>query len=321
VNGASIKLLGTRDHTKASESYVDVVFTYPNEGRTWQGAIPYNYRRLGLFLEDPVEIAELIDTAYTALERDTAVTWREKEQQVWESEYANKAVTKPFFDQLLNFEWNCVAHQFPPNPNWARRIQDIKELGYLLGTNTNMRCETCQKNTTHLVLVPLERGVQTGYEVISPSLRKRIIKLLKGYNAFEARYQTNTANLIPDHKFPEISWDEATKQANLDDLTDEQIIAKFQLLDNQRNLQKREANRLVFQTGKRDTIFGIKYFYKGGEDWDERIPRYGADAEEGWVGSAWYDIEAWRQELNKDLERLRQMDKQKKYLPRDEDVD
>src|SRR5690242_6691211 len=127
INTSTIEVQSLRNHNKASESYVDVVFTYPTAGRVWQGSIPYNYRRLGLFLEEPKEIAELIDNAYRSLDEATAAAWVSAEKRVWATEYANKAVTKPFFDQLLNLRWNCVAHELPANPNWARRIQDIKE--------------------------------------------------------------------------------------------------------------------------------------------------------------------------------------------------
>lgn len=51
-------------------------------------------------------------------------------------------------------------------------------------------------------------------------------------------------------------------------MTDEEIIQKFQLLDNQRNQQKREICRKCFQEGIRGTIYGINYFYEGTEVWD-----------------------------------------------------
>lgn len=80
-------------------------------------------------------------------------------------------------------------------------------------------------------------------------------------------------------------------------MSDEEIRAKFQLMTNQRNQQKREVCRTCFQTGKRGVIFGIPYFYAGGPEWDERIPQKGKAAEEGCIGCPWYDIELWRQEL------------------------
>lgn len=114
--------------------------------------------------------------------------------------------------------------------------------------------------------------------------------------------KTGSGNLLPDHKFSEIRWDKDTKDVNADDMTDEEIKAKFQLLSNQRNEQKREACRRCVLSGKRQCPFGIKYFYKGDEDWDPNIPQKGKEAEAGCVGCGWYDIEKWRQKLNKQLE-------------------
>lgn len=81
-------------------------------------------------------------------------------------------------------------------------------------------------------------------------------------------------------------------------MTDQEIRDKFQLLSNQRNQQKREVCRNCFQTGKRGTIYGIDYFYKGTDTWDSTIPQKGKAAEQGCIGCPWYDIDRWRQELN-----------------------
>ena len=85
------------------------------------------------------------------------------------------------------------------------------------------------------------------------------------------------------------------------EMTDDEIIQKFQLLDNHRNQHKREICRRCFQEGIRGTIYGIHYFYEGGENWDPSIPKVGKAAEKGCIGCPWYDIELWRKMLNKEL--------------------
>ena len=80
-------------------------------------------------------------------------------------------------------------------------------------------------------------------------------------------------------------------------MSDEEIKEKFQLLTNQRNQQKREICRNCFQTGKRGVIYGIPYYYKGNENWDERIPKIGKQAEKGCIGCPWYDIQKWKEHL------------------------
>lgn len=184
----------------------------------------------------------------------------------------------------------------PANPNWARRIQDLKEMGYTLATDINHFCENCKENTTHLLLVPIKRGnlMGNGYETWSKELRKRILHILKNIDVYENR---PNSHVLPDHKFSEIRWDDNTKSENPDDMSDEEIKQKFQLLSNQRNQQKREVCRTCFQTGKRGVIFGIPFYYQGTEDWDENIPKKGKEAEKGCIGCAWYDIETWRKKL------------------------
>ena len=88
-------------------------------------------------------------------------------------------------------------------------------------------------------------------------------------------------------------------------MTDDEIRAKFQLLTNQRNQQKREVCRNCFQTGKRGTIYGISYFYEGDEDWDKSIPVKGKEAEKGCVGCPWYDIQKWKDNIVEILKKKR----------------
>lgn len=308
ITSQHIHILDIRHHLKASESYVDLKLEYPNDDFVWNGSIPYHYRRAGRFLDDPALIAALANEVYEAVKPANSKLWTQKESQLWNDKYAGRGVTKEFFMPLLNLEWNCISHDFPSNPNWARRIQDIKEMGYSLATNTKMWCQREGKNTTHILLLPLETAPQTGYEYISKQLRERVLKVLGGYDAYEGEKRPSRY-LLPDHKFPEIGWDAETRNEDIGDLTDEEIKEKFQLLDNHRNLQKREVSRRVFQTQKRGTIFGIKYYYQGDENWPEGVPLVGAESEKGWVGSPWYDIEAWRNSLNSKLEALRQYEK------------
>ena len=101
------------------------------------------------------------------------------------------------------------------------------------------------------------------------------------------RTGTEIEGILPDHKFPEIRWDEETRRNTLENLSEKEIKNDFQLLTNQRNQQ-----------------IGIPYFYKGTMDWYKRIPQHGKDAEKGCIGCGWYDIECWRQELAKKLKLL-----------------
>ena len=292
---ARIKVLGTREHSKASEKYVDVLFSYSN-GYSWLGSIPIEYRRTGTFAISQEDVDILLEKAYIAMNPDKQEEFIKTEKEFWKDSKAD--VTKPFFEILLDSKWKCTRCEMPKNPNWARRIQDLKEMGYTIATNTKMLCERCKINTTHLILVKLPRENKTGYETFSKNLRIKIIITLDNHDVYENVIRNH---LLPDHKFPEIRWDNETKQDNSEDMTEEQIKDKFQLLSNQRNQQKREVCRSCFQRGKRGCPFGIKFFYEGKIDWDSKIPKIGKEAEKGCIGCGWYDLSKWRKELNKKI--------------------
>lgn len=293
-----IKIIDRRGHSKASEEYLNVEYYYPN-GQKWIGWVPIVYRRTGLFLSTENEINDYLNDLYPQLNPQKYEKWLDEQKLFWK-EKPNAAITKSFFDALCTFKWPCVNCGLPQNPNWARRIQDLKEFGYTIATDTKRFCPKCGENKTHLILLPIKRlSIEgNGYETWSPQLRKRIIKVLGSIDVYEGTYNPNC---LPDHKFSEIRWDENTKEENPDDMTDEEIREKFQLLTNQRNQQKREICRNCFQTGKRGMIYGIPYYYQGDENWDSNIPKTGTEAERGCIGCPWYDIQRWRMSL---LEKL-----------------
>lgn len=282
-------------HSKASETYVEVRFTYPDCDSTWEGWVPIEYRRTGLFLQQEAEIKAHLEKVYEAMHPSRLAAWKAEQAHFWAER--NAETTKAFYDILEEGGWKCRACTLPQNPNFARRIQDLKEMGYTLATDTKHFCPHCGKNTTHLLLLPLPRvnADSNGYETWSKSLRKRIANVLTTVDVYDI---TSNPHGCPDHKFSEIRWDENTLAENPDDMTDEQIRSKFQWLSNQHNLQKREACRKCYQTGKRAVCFGIPFFYQGTESWDASIPTRGKEAEAGCIGCPWYDLAEWRRQLN-----------------------
>jgi hypothetical protein len=234
-------------------------------------------------------------------EPDAVQLWREAEEGYWDENFSRAAVTGGFFKALLSMDWVSSA-DFPlnpngrPNPNPQRRMQDIKDKGY-----TVVFQEGNDTDPSKMILLPLPRRDAHIYETISTALRRRILRVLGAENAYEL---SGNVGLIPDHKFPEMRWDADTPQGNPDDMTDDDIRGKFQLVDNRRNLQKREVCRQCYQTGERGKLFGIDFFYAGESQWDETIPGNGAEAEQGCVGCGWYDIQAWRVALNDRLNKV-----------------
>lgn len=277
------------DNTKASEKYIRTTFIQ-DDGFEWSTVIPYYIRRSGLFLESEEEIAEYFISLKPYFTPEKMQEWRNREKAKWDR--SNAIVTREFFYKLLSFKEET---EFPANDNPARRIQDIKDAGYTLAS-----IPRSVQGKTSRILLPIPLTTEMGYETFSPQFKARVIRLLHGRNSYEAK-ETSRKALIPDHKFSEIRCDEETKAENSMEMTDEEIIQKFQLLDNQRNQQKREVCRKCFQDGVRGNIFGINYYYRGNDRWDPSIPTVGKMAEKGCEGCPWYDIELWRTKLNEKI--------------------
>lgn len=286
-------------NTKASEAYVAVMFSYGEV--IWNGFVPIEYRRTKteIDFENKEALYSYLNYVYVQMKPENIEQWKQQQEEFWATK-PNASITKSFFDTLAEGGWKCGACEMPRNSNPQRRIQDLKDFGYTIATDLSRYCPHCGKNTSQRILLPIKRGASegNGYETWTPSLRKRIIEVLGKIDVYE---DVKSPHCLPDHKFSEIRWDENTKSENPDTMSDEEIKQKFQLLTNQRNQQKREVCRKCMQTGKRGTIFGIKYYYIGGEDWDPTIPVKGKAAEKGCEGCPWYDIAAWRESVMKKL--------------------
>ena len=291
LRGKNIIVSEWIDNTKASEYYIRTRFIQ-DDGFKWDTVVPYIDRRAGLNIETEKELAEYLISIKPYFAKEAMQKWKEQEIK---RGLIGGSVTKPFFDVLLSFKEEI--DNLPANNNGARRIQDIKDAGYTIASVPNAR-----DRMTSRILLPIPLHAEMGYETFTPQFKARVIRLLRERNAFEARVTSKKA-LIPDHKFSEVRWDDATKAENSMDMTDSEIIEKFQLLDNQRNQQKREVCRKCFQEGIRGSIYGINYYYKGTDKWDESIPKVGKAAEKGCEGCPWYDIERWRRMLNEEVKK------------------
>ena len=298
LQDTGISVIGTYVHSKASESYVDVMIGGTNDAILWDGSIPYRYRRTGLWLDTEQEVADYLCEIRECFMPKNIQKWADSERKYWNENFRQSPVTTPIFLRLLSMEW-VYGHEFPlnpdgtPNQNLQRRIQQIKDNGYTVASKPEGRIWKRK-------LLPLPRRSPLGYETISKDLRARIVNVLNAENVYELS-SANRAGLLPDHKFPEIRWDADTRRENPDNMTEDEIRAKFQLLDNQRNEQKREVCRRCLQTGERGILFGINFFYAGGGRWPDAIPQRGIAAEQGCIGCGWYDVRAWRQVLNERL--------------------
>lgn len=275
------------ENNKASENYVRTTFIQ-DDGFTWDTVVPYVDRRAGMDIKTEQELADYLISIKPYFQKKAMKRWKAQELN---RGLIGGSVTPLFLKVLLSFKEEF--ERFPVNPNSARRIQDIKDAGYTIASVPRSN----GLKGYNRILLPIPLHVEMGYETFTPQFKARVIRLLKERNAFEARVTAKKA-LIPDHKFSEVRWDDETKAENSMDMEDDEIIEKFQLLDNQRNQQKREICRKCFQEGVRGTIYGIEFFYEGDKKWNSNIPTVGKAAEKGCIGCPWYDIEKWRKKLN-----------------------
>ena len=72
--GDNIKILNQREHAKASEKYVDVIFNYENHIK-WEGSVPIHYRRTGIEANTKEEIIEVLKDAYGWMHYSKTDAW------------------------------------------------------------------------------------------------------------------------------------------------------------------------------------------------------------------------------------------------------
>lgn len=166
----------------------------------------------------------------------------------------------------------------------------------------NHLCRNCNRATRHdkwtgnfnLPLTP---------STMSPSFAKKVIDILGSRDIVESTKRPAN-QLTIDHKLPMLRWDEKEKQAQTSykDMDDQDIRNHFQLLKKSNgsvshNLLKSRSCEVCWKTGQRGKPFGINYYYSGTEKWTSLNK---VDAS-GCIGCGWFDLDIWRNELNKVL--------------------
>ena len=294
---SNITVLGLYPNNPAYEAYAHTKIIFSDEEQI-ETMIPYVYRRSYLNLSTEKEIAEYLKKIKDHFAKDKINQWVAEQESLFQSQQ-DLNIRKDFLKVLLkNITKEVLQDEFHSNNNPQKVIQNLKDDGingnggYIISV---LRGNKNNGKKTRYWLLPLPPAEGIVYEKMSPKFRKKALNALNKLDAFEGKKAT--IGLLPDHKFPEIRWDSNVPEDNNDDLSEDEIKRKFQLLTTQRNQQKREVCRHCYRTGERGSIFGIKFFYEGNDKWDESIPETGKDAEKGCIGCPWYDIQEWRTRL------------------------
>lgn len=290
LKDSGIVVFELRENSPACEKYIFTEFS--QDDFSIKTMIPYVYRRSGLFLETAEAVAEHLKKLKPYFTKEYINEWCLKESS---KIIEDNSIYSTFLRILITSGCKeVIQSKFPQNNNPQKIIQTIKDNGFVVSVLRGKKNENGGLTRYWLLPIPMTAG--TYYETMSEAFKEHVVNILGPIDVYEGKRGTG---LLPDHKFSEIRWDENTPEVNCVDMPDEKVRNKFQMTSTQRNQQKREVCRRCFKTGERGTIFGIKFFYAGTDKWDPSIPQKGKDAEVGCIGCPWYDIQKWREELQK----------------------
>lgn len=117
----------TAVNSKASEEYVKVQFTYTKQ-KSWSGWVPIEYRRTGVSIKkDNInELYPYLNSIYEKLNPRNYSGWLSRQDEYWSN--TKSVETNKIFNILRDGKWHCRNCDIQ-NPNFARRIQELKEIG------------------------------------------------------------------------------------------------------------------------------------------------------------------------------------------------
>ncbi|MEO6726716.1 MAG: hypothetical protein ABIU20_00180 [Blastocatellia bacterium] len=209
-----------------------------------------------------------------------------------ESPFSKKTKIHQTFMLLADREWHCGKHELPGTQP-AKAIQIIRQHGYEI-ENKTIPCSTCGAKIVHRRLISTEPSSKTIVRSALPdALKKRVKAVYKNVEAVTQRIQPD--DLEVDHRFPQVRWSKP-EDLNPPGMSDNEIVAKFQLLTRQNNLWKSRYCERCSKSGVRGTFIGINYFYEGGPNWPSDIAE---NDERGCQGCFWYNPAKWRESLNR----------------------
>lgn len=279
---------------KTSDVFKEVVFHYDKE--VWHGVLPKLLVKQGLDLGE-ADFNDSLEGNYELLNPQNRKKWIEDSDAKWRKKDSE---TYKVLLALYSGKWECrVCGPVPKvNPQPAARLGALKKLGYIIGSKRRA-CNVCNKKTMHDILIMLpdiESRFEDGNELRAPmseTLKARIKKVLD-YKEVCFDVKRSPVELIIDHKFPSQRWN-VKESANPNDMSEQDIKKKFQLLTNQTNMWKSRHCDHCVKHNIRGDFMGINWYYAGNEKWNGKD----ANDEKGCIGCPWYDLEEWKSRLEK----------------------
>lgn len=280
--------------SKTDNRFIQVLFTY-SDGSVWDGCFPCYYPPMSIQF-DRAAIDEQLLIAYDHLAPTSIEESIQKTRKRWRKSTTSE--TYKVFDSLLSGRWecrSCGAGKINDQP--AARIRDIKKNGFIVATQSRT-CHTCKKRQYHDILLVLDVVAAVRPEFrkpISQLVKVRIISVLGSKDSFFDSIRPINEFVI-DHKFPSQRWSEP--ESDNDNLTDQEIRDKFQLLTNQTNMLKSRLCDNCCKTGIRPDFLGIAWFFSGDQNWKDY-----SHPGSGCYGCPWFDLEEWKAKIGDSLVR------------------
>jgi len=287
-----IQIGETYIHKKLKQRIVKTKFIQ-DDGYEFTTYVPYIDMGKGINNEDVKSISQYLRSIKKYFTKSWIESWKREQKKLWNTEYSHRDETKPFLFLHLSLR---LENDTLGNANYASRIRDLRKIGYTIVTIH------IKGNGYYRIMLPLPTHPEAKYETVPKNITQTLARLKRCIEAYSGE-KMDEDFLLADHKFPESRWDENTPEVNDSNMSETEILRKFQLLDNASNLRKKQMCESCIDSGERPSIYGISFFYKGSQKWDESIPTRGKEAEKGCVGCPWYDIEKWKKELNKQLKK------------------
>ena len=284
------------ENSFSSETYVGVQF-HMQEQIYW---IPISGHRYN-FDYNSSNISAIKEYLYTIapyFEPEAITDWYTNIENIY-SDLLSK--TEMIFLKELTTQYGICRHcsqVYIDNPNAQAVIKQLKDKGFYIAS-LQVSCPKAKRKKTYDYLLPIPPSELTQRtEKIPEETKQQMIQIYKGINSYT---NTTDKSILPDHRFPEIRWGANPVISDNKNLSDEEVVKKFQPLNNKFNLMKKEACKKCYASDIRQYPYGIKFFYYGEEKWNESIPKDGPEAEKGCVGCGWYDLIKWKEEMNKKI--------------------
>ncbi len=201
------------------------------------------------------------------------------------------------FDVLSDLNWHCSECELSGSQP-AAYIRDFRDEGFEFVSNTGGKgeydrryCESCGEETTHRRLkyaFPSAKPITR--QEMPESFKQRVRELYDHRDAFDLSSPGGTAEV--DHRKPRIRWDES-EDFDYEEMTDDELRDHFQILSSRNNLMKSRKCERCVETGKRPPFLGIKFYYRGGPEYEDDI---------GCEGCGWYNPHKWRDAVTEILD-------------------